>query len=311
MSLVVDEEQELENLSGTRDSTSENTTRPCNCPYCDVVSGQRHKKDCAFLRCPYCHVDDASDCCGTGGPIVTTWAGIRVERLYHGTSEEHLDSILKNGLQPRGDRHSNWEGQPSRTDCVYLTTNQGFGAARSTSNSSRIVVFEIPLIFIPFDEFLPDEDFIADYRAGNEAGSATYHDLIGPVRDELEDYRHHWGDSLCLMGTVAHQGEILPSNISRYCVVDCSKRPALPGGRLKSSMFEFQLNREKDDINTAWFFGDEPELHQAVVMRECVKDGFDFAPQLECWQKKSQDRSGIEVVDVNPDLLQGWSYLYD
>ena len=42
-------------------------------------------------------------------------------RLFHGTSQKHLNSILKKGLMPRGKKPSNWEEYPSANDRVYLT----------------------------------------------------------------------------------------------------------------------------------------------------------------------------------------------
>lgn len=43
-------------------------------------------------------------------------------KLYHGTSEKYLSSILKNGITPRAtNKISNWEDAPSNPHMIYLT----------------------------------------------------------------------------------------------------------------------------------------------------------------------------------------------
>ncbi len=43
-------------------------------------------------------------------------------KLYHGTTSLRLNSILANGLSPRGTNATNWAARPSRPDLVYLTS---------------------------------------------------------------------------------------------------------------------------------------------------------------------------------------------
>ena len=52
--------------------------------------------------------------------------------LAHGTTERHLEAILRGGLRPRKNRPSLWTEHPSVAANVYLTT-----AYASTSPGSR------------------------------------------------------------------------------------------------------------------------------------------------------------------------------
>src|SRR5438552_8020447 len=83
--------------------------------------------------------------------------------LYHGTSELHLEKILKKGITPRShrkDRIGNWKHTiTSNSKAVYLTNAYGVFYAQSALNKKeRLVVIEINSdLLLPW-KFTPDED---------------------------------------------------------------------------------------------------------------------------------------------------------
>ena len=108
-------------------------------------------------------------------------------KLYHGTSERHLESILKNGILPRNETNvsGNWDHTiPSSDDRVYLTKGYApYFAFSSAESGERWLIIEVDknrmvemdtavtaLVEKPKDspafqrhsweKFFPDEDFV-------------------------------------------------------------------------------------------------------------------------------------------------------
>jgi hypothetical protein len=83
--------------------------------------------------------------------------------LYHGTTATILDTILQEGIKPRGDKPSLWPDLPSRPDCAYMTDGHGFYFAVAVSGPVGLlpkVVFEIDTDRLDQRLLLPDEDFV-------------------------------------------------------------------------------------------------------------------------------------------------------
>ena len=119
--------------------------------------------------------------------------------LYHGTSTEHLDVILRDGLLPRAKtKHSgNWEGRiQSKSEFVYLTTASPVYyayAAAAERDDEDLVVIQVD----PFNlELFPDEDFIA-HCLQREQPERELQDLsfeVDPAEYEKVSYLLHSGD---------------------------------------------------------------------------------------------------------------------
>ena len=79
--------------------------------------------------------------------------------LYHGTSPENADIIMKEGFKPRGETgKSNWDHTlPSQEDFIYLTIAYPFHFATAASTGSIASVIQVE---VDEDDFYPDEDFI-------------------------------------------------------------------------------------------------------------------------------------------------------
>lgn len=141
--------------------------------------------------------------------------------LYHGTSTQHLDAILRYGLQSRraSQRPSNWIGQvESKPDFVYLTDaylvyfamNPALGHDAANTD---ILIFQFE---VPESELYPDEDFIAwsMSRGGHPRPLRQLTAVIDPA-----DYQHHWRESLEHNGTACTLG-VPPEKLLGYRVID-------------------------------------------------------------------------------------------
>ena len=223
--------------------------------------------------------------------------------LYHGTRINNLESVLASGLRPRGEAPSNWKKQPSRPDCVYLSTNQGFAHGKSHDENGRVAVFEVELASLNKRLLYPDEDYVADYLAHQPGSRETYHDLLPQVLSCIGSYKKYWRLSISEMGSVAHRGPIPVQAITRYCTVDFRKRVPLDltcDGPV-SSLFQYQTLERKLTQNTKWFFGDCTEHYEATAIRDvyAIAEGDAlavFERRLKIWLRESADRTGITVV---------------
>ena len=122
-------------------------------------------------------------------------------RLFHGTSTEHLEHILADGIQPRKitGRPSNWERDvPSRTDLVWLTAAYAvYYAVEASGEEHDPVLIEVDYTKLP--DIFPDEDFIANQRFD---GTKESWDAERAVIDP-KDYQDSWLTSLQRSGNVS------------------------------------------------------------------------------------------------------------
>lgn len=225
--------------------------------------------------------------------------------MYHGTAAINRESILSDGIRPRGKLPSNWPDQPSHPNFVYLTSNQGFEHGRFHSEDHKVIVFEVALSELNIPELYPDEDFVADFSATILDTSQTYKKLLPIVRDSIRDYKDAWTDSIRWMGSLAHCGKIPSECITRYCIVDFSLRPELAVGleMPTSSIWQYNAVQSRSTQNTRWYFGDAEELHEATSAREhleaCNRKNTSTAElRLRDWLAQSSNRTGIEVVTL-------------
>lgn len=229
---------------------------------------------------------------------------------YHGTCVSKLEGILRDGIRPRGDQASNWPSLPLRPDLVYLANGHEFHYGLAAADESpRVVVFEVELNQLSTANFFPDEDYVAQSIGFAEGNARPYEEAFAEAAATLADYRKNWRRSLKYFGSVAYQGTIPPTAIRRYCVADFDSRrellyaidPVLTVGAF-STMKTFYQDMTK------WFFGDLEE-HPCAVQARSFLDALkqqqpdadledSFTLRLEFWTKQSQDRSGIEVVNV-------------
>lgn len=142
--------------------------------------------------------------------------------LYHGTTDRHLPTILKNGIQPRGKQRSNWKSAPSRNDCVYLTNAYPAYFAYSATkvdSEEQLLILEVNVspLFL-----LPDEDWLEQVTR-KQPGLAPADKSMGVrtawYRRRLESFQSHAPDSLAGIGNAAHKGEIGRTQIRRYATM--------------------------------------------------------------------------------------------
>jgi len=207
---------------------------------------------------------------------------------YHGTAERFLPKVLAKGLKPRGKKKSQWD-VASRPDMVYMSIGYPFYyALQASEENERLLVLEIDLDQLDEDRFFPDEDFIAQAIANRD--QLPLDDVHNFVRDNLEDYQHHWKLSLEKLGNCCYQGVIHPSAITQYCLFDSSVRPAL--GLWMSdpciTILNFAFCRGRYVGLVEWMFGHKQKLPDDEFMKLDPK-------RKEYWEKESKNREGIEL----------------
>jgi len=220
-------------------------------------------------------------------------------KLYHGTSEDRWDEIQRTGLEPRGARESQWEEFPSRSDMVYFSVVCPFYHALKTTVKGRCAVLEIDSTKLDESKFHPDEDSIAgDFALRTNTPLKTIH---SDIRDKLEQYRHEWPSWLEKRGNCCYKGTIPVSAISRVCLFDSDSRPFLKeiaADPYNSDAWRFQEKGIEYKGLVAWFFGDEPELPSPYLLPVGSLPP-EAAAKIEQCRKESQDRTGIEIVELN------------
>jgi hypothetical protein len=230
-------------------------------------------------------------------------------RLYHGTSERYLASILSNGILPRGQRKGNWPDVPSRPNAVYLTTAYPFYfglSATQEDGPDKAVVIEIDINRLDPKRLEPDEDFIDDCICARTGQSLAV--VIPQVRRSFRQFRQFWRESLAGMGCCAYRNRIPASAITRYCVFDPEVRPFLTTTALDPVICpaNYRACRDKYEGLVAWMFGDRQDLlclKHAYSPQQCARLPQEFLDEIAKYGQfllqESPDRNGIEVVTVH------------
>lgn len=146
-------------------------------------------------------------------------------RLYHGTSERHLATVLKDGVRPRGKARGNWQHTIlSNRNAVYLTIAYPLHYALAASRGNeRLAVLEINVHRLNPFAFTPDEDFLEQatrtdpefaHAGGTMAARTKW------FRRRLNDYSHHWELSLKGLGNCCYHGDIPAEAISRVALLN-------------------------------------------------------------------------------------------
>lgn len=154
--------------------------------------------------------------------------------LYHGTNERWLDSIIKNGLRPRGrsQARNNWKhvAHQSNPRCVYLTDSYApyFAFIASRGEDPSCAVVEVDTDLLDESSLLPDEDAWEQLGRGRDGipgnmsrRTVAWRNLIGgqdPVAIRMftaDDGTTGWRLSLRALGTCCHLGRMPPEAITR------------------------------------------------------------------------------------------------
>ena len=221
--------------------------------------------------------------------------------LYHGTSSANKQSILQMGIHPRGTGDGHWEQYPSRPDMVYLTSAYPFYFGLSTGNDrddGLKVVFEIDTDKLDQDDLYPDEDYVVQsLAAAHNVPIAEIHDQ---VRSNLEQYRLEgdkpaWCRSVEVMSTCAYRGTVPPQAITRYCLFDWHRRPALTAMAWNEGP-HIGCDLESHRKLTEWFFGDRrrlPRIFPGNFFLRVPEVAFAVLPIN--YTREGQWRGGIQV----------------
>jgi len=137
---------------------------------------------------------------GAASPTIGQDIDLGKKTYYHGTSDDVLDTILSEGLKPRGETNVDpvygveFGARPSRQEAVYLTTQMNLASSAAHSAARKrggnAVILEI---------------------------KGLVHDLFQPDEDSRETDAVK---SLERMGSVAYVGRISPRNIRVYAMDD-------------------------------------------------------------------------------------------
>lgn len=218
-------------------------------------------------------------------------------KLYHGTSERHLESILRDGIHPRSKRKGNWTHTVnSANGVVYLTNAYAiFFAECAVKGDERGVVLEIDTNKLsPFD-LVPDEDALAQafrHNAPDRVPTSQWLelDLIGKTkwfRKKIKNYAdgEMWKRSIEYLGNCGHLGIIPPHAITRYAIIgDGAHTTRMAGmdptisamnyymvGCKYRNMLRWLFNDggyEEDNFGDLWLLPEEERQH--ITVKECV-----------------------------------------
>jgi hypothetical protein len=135
---------------------------------------------------------------------------------YHGTLASNVESILREGLRPRGSSpsHDEYLERPSLPEFVYLTSNPVLAADHIVRVSTRRydgASATILQIDGGLDNSLmyPDEDYL-DEEWNSDFSDWTYEQQMKFV----ERHQREWKKSLTTMHTIAYRGTVTPELIT-------------------------------------------------------------------------------------------------
>ena len=213
--------------------------------------------------------------------------------LYHGTSERHVERILKEGLRSR--KHtkmeSNFTKHPSHTEMVYLSNCYAPFFAANASKDGRWAIVEVEV-----DEcnLLPDEDFLEQASRGtHRIQTLSLEERTAEYKEDLHRYAEHALDSLKHLGTVAHDTVVKKSDITRVALFDSSKNMYMAMMALDPSisLINHQILGKHYENVTRWFF--EPVQPEDLHTMSWIIFNAD---QRQAIAEKVNNRDGLELT---------------
>lgn len=198
-------------------------------------------------------------------------------KIYHGTSAEHLEIILQEGIKPRAlTGQAPVVGQHTSAYAVYLTTAFPFMFAFFAGDETGTrTVFEIETNALNQNLLCPDEHVLAYF------GDAD------------------WQESLSIADLCAYQGVIPPNAITRYVSLDIATRDELAlflgsGFSMNTDIRLYHHFRYVNRDILAWMFGDIETLPISETYVREFACGLTASLSLE-----TQSRDGITVQDLS------------
>jgi hypothetical protein len=125
-----------------------------------------------------------------------------------------------------------------------------------------MLILDIDFGCIDEEALLPDEDFIIGGLSQSNGGLMMKEEnMFQHVRDNLENWKDNWGDSLEYLGSVAHLGVIPANCIKRYARLKDSVFWILNFDQ-STSLIAYKIMSEHYRQKIMWLFGDTDESPQ-------------------------------------------------
>lgn len=215
-------------------------------------------------------------------------------KLYHGTSERHIERIMRRGLEPRGRNNGNWKHTMlSRPDAVYMSNAYAlyFAIQACRAKKERPAIFEVDTLLLNPFSLHPDEDFLeqATRKQGNAPLDGDMKSRTAFYRERLEDYQDYWELSIEHMGNCCHIGTVPVRALTRLVTVDVKKQALLCWQALDPviSLLNYRFCKTKYRGMHKWIF-DEPLGEDAPTELGGIKN----------WSVPS-NRDGLEVKNTS------------
>jgi|GEM_PF-1017160 len=197
--------------------------------------------------------------------------------LYHGTSTEHLDAILKNGILPRcvTGRPNNYNADiPSHPDFVYVSDTYpayyAHGAVKADDTEIVIIAVDVNQ-----EDLYPDEDFVASCLSGSE--DSDWKEVRTKIWPPL--YQDFWEDSLTYNG-VACTESISPKQIMDHRVIPTKGNIDL--------LLDIGFDSQPTMINHSLFGTVYRESVQALFASNSLDDAKEQIQKLHATHRKTE-----------------------
>lgn len=163
-------------------------------------------------------------------------------KLYHGTTADNLENILKNGIQPRffTKKESNWEGPiASRENLVYLTDAYPvYYAMTALKGEEDLLIIEVE---VDEQDLYPDEDYIGYLIThAHKINRIEAIKSVNPL-----DHKEFYKDSLEFNGVASCLG-INKKQILRYITIPGHQTDIIlqTGGDASPTPFNYKILKE-------------------------------------------------------------------
>ena len=231
-------------------------------------------------------------------------------KLYHGTSQKALDTILRRGIEPRRRRVGNFAHTVSSCPAaVYLTDAYPvYFAAVAAERTGLGAVLEIDTDLLDTSFLNADEDVLEQVgrRKDNLPADWDMKRRVKHYRDLLPKRWWSWQDSLKAMGTCSYIGTIPVRAITKIARIDFTKQKYLRHAALDASItcmnYRFCAHEYKE--MTKWVL--EGVFSEPVTPDDSdnvvVEDVSVWLAQTRLQEKgepfySRQGRDGIEVTE--------------